>query len=330
MNSEEESSLDEYQIFCISVNLVKKPIIYKNEAPSFIHYITEKYLKKHHGISEIKNEYATNALLYDLNFLHLILKLFEDCDSVSGIFLYSSSLVELITSEFWSLVLSNQNCINCIIEKFQLLAQAPFTITISLKNKRRAQEDRTCSVHHLLLLNNRKDLLETPISIYGVFDGHRGAHASQYLSLNCFCGSTINLCAKYDKFLVFVNLGDSQSYLINEDGTFINTTPLLHELSVEGGTVEFKKGCYRLNGVFSLSRSFGNPDLSQFLNQEPDYIVHELTGNEQYVVIGSDGFWEKTDIELFSQKVSKCTDEGLVTSCLEEFVNEAIAYSQDN
>ncbi|KAF0988451.1 hypothetical protein HZS_7457 [Henneguya salminicola] len=365
---------NEYKNFCFTANLIKTTHIYKDEIVAYLHFLAQKYLHNFMDFDSFKKELVTNILLYQRIIIDKIFKLYENTNPVE---------VKIITKEFWN-SLSFLGDISTIETPLNLQKNDFFVIKVTFKNKRRSQEDRSCTVHDLLLLNNRKNLFHDPILMLGVFDGHGGAHASQYLSIFCpwnvskeitdlfeskdysieslskclsrtlknmnetymsrysdmTCGSTVNFCLRYNNCLIFLNIGDSQSYIINKDGTFVNTTPLLHNLSVESerrysiskGAKISKSldGCYRLNARFCLSRSFGNIEFHDYLNPEPDIIIHQLNGNEKYVVLGTDGFWEDTNIEIFSAKLSALDSEESSKTCLEDFASDVKSKTADN
>jgi serine/threonine protein phosphatase PrpC len=61
--------------------------------------------------------------------------------------------------------------------------------------------------------------------------------------------------------------------------------------SVTGGFVEHH-GVLRVQGRLAVSRSIGDLPLKRYLSAEPDVVVRELTSEDIFVVLGSDGLWD--------------------------------------
>lgn len=260
--------LDDYQTFRITSNLIQASHVYKDELGPFLQHLNSTYLKHFIRFDQAELEEVSHGMLYKLKFLDKILELFNDSEKLE---------IDKIVRAYWDLVLHHNEGIKNIVDCLSTAHKKPFVKILIHKNKRRLLEDRACCVHDLLLLTDHHTLNKRKISLYGVFDGHNGVHAAQFLSLYCpFClskafaslfeseelninlcaqmvsktlkdmnnlylsryqelvaGSTYNICITCANYLIFINLGDSQSYIINEDGTFINTTPLLHDFSSE-------------------------------------------------------------------------------------------------
>ncbi|PRQ40169.1 putative protein-serine/threonine phosphatase [Rosa chinensis] len=61
----------------------------------------------------------------------------------------------------------------------------------------------------------------------------------------------------------------------------------------KGGYVEFHRGAWRVHGVLSVSRSIGDAHLKSWVLGEPETNVLQLTPDMDFVVLASDGLWEK-------------------------------------
>jgi len=48
----------------------------------------------------------------------------------------------------------------------------------------------------------------------------------------------------------------------------------------------------RVNGILQVSRSFGDFHLAPFVSVEPNVTEYELTGDEEFIVLASDGIWD--------------------------------------
>ncbi|RVX04397.1 putative protein phosphatase 2C 14 [Vitis vinifera] len=61
----------------------------------------------------------------------------------------------------------------------------------------------------------------------------------------------------------------------------------------KGGYVEIHRGAWRIHGVLSVSRSIGDAHLKAWVSAEPDTKILHLTPDMQFLVLASDGLWEK-------------------------------------
>ncbi|XP_078656328.1 uncharacterized protein LOC144902694 [Branchiostoma floridae x Branchiostoma belcheri] len=106
-------------------------------------------------------------------------------------------------------------------------------------------------------------------------------------------------------------VGDSQAVLVrpNTEGIPLVT---LHRCTSEtererikkaGGTVTCHKGQFRLNGALSVSRSLGDTEYRPGLTAVPEVTHTQLTGTEEYLVLGSDGFFDQLSLESIRHSV---------------------------
>ncbi|KAF8390513.1 hypothetical protein HHK36_025040 [Tetracentron sinense] len=61
----------------------------------------------------------------------------------------------------------------------------------------------------------------------------------------------------------------------------------------KGGYVVIHRGVWRVHGVLSVSRSIGDVHLKDWVLAEPDTKILHLTPDMQFLVLASDGLWEK-------------------------------------
>lgn len=59
-----------------------------------------------------------------------------------------------------------------------------------------------------------------------------------------------------------------------------------------GGTVVNCLGVPRVNGILAVSRAFGNRLISDVIRPDPECIERELSSDDHYIVIASDGVWD--------------------------------------
>jgi serine/threonine protein phosphatase PrpC len=106
-------------------------------------------------------------------------------------------------------------------------------------------------------------------------------------------GSTACLVILRNNKLHIAWCGDSQCCLIRKDKTFYITEPHKPNNDKEKERIESLGGCvtynskdWRVNGVLSVARSFGDVDYQPFVTCLPDYIEIDLCSNDEYLVVG--------------------------------------------
>ncbi|KAL0558206.1 hypothetical protein IC582_006777 [Cucumis melo] len=63
----------------------------------------------------------------------------------------------------------------------------------------------------------------------------------------------------------------------------------------KGGYVEIHRGAWRVHGVLSASRSIGDAHLKDWVTAEPDSKVLLISGDLEFLVLATDGLWEKVE-----------------------------------
>ncbi|KAK0573192.1 hypothetical protein LWI29_004166 [Acer saccharum] len=61
----------------------------------------------------------------------------------------------------------------------------------------------------------------------------------------------------------------------------------------QGGYVEVHRGGWRVHGILSVSRSIGDAHLKNWVVAEPDTRIVHVTSDMEFLVLASDGLWEK-------------------------------------
>lgn len=102
-----------------------------------------------------------------------------------------------------------------------------------------------------------------------------------------------------EKKLIVSWLGDSQALLVGQGICEMLVNPHKPERSDEckrieemGGFVVNIDGLYRINGQLAVSRAIGDHQYKPIVSAEPEVRVVDLTGAEDFFVIGCDGLWD--------------------------------------
>ncbi|XP_076126038.1 protein phosphatase 1F [Alosa pseudoharengus] len=93
-------------------------------------------------------------------------------------------------------------------------------------------------------------------------------------------------------------LGDSQAMLVRQGEPVTLMDPHKPEREDEkqrieslGGCIAFM-GCWRVNGTYAVSRAIGDFDQKPYVSNMADSSSTKLTGNEDYVLLACDGFFD--------------------------------------
>ncbi|KAI9723495.1 MAG: Protein phosphatase 2C 2 [Chrysothrix sp. TS-e1954] len=131
---------------------------------------------------------------------------------------------------------------------------------------------------------------KTRISYFGVYDGHGGDKVALYTGQNLH-----KIVAKQDAFK------DNNFEQALKDGFLACDRAILSaeksRICAAGGFVDFG----RVNGNLALSRAIGDfefkksadlPPESQIVTAFPDVSVHEVSDDDEFLVIACDGIWD--------------------------------------
>lgn len=111
-------------------------------------------------------------------------------------------------------------------------------------------------------------------------------------------GSTAVTALIQGQRLLVAWLGDSQALIVRRGREEELTEPHKPDREDErqriedlGGCVTFM-GCWRVNGTYAVSRAFGDLDQSPYVSSEVDVRTVELHGDEDYLLLACDGFFD--------------------------------------
>jgi len=84
----------------------------------------------------------------------------------------------------------------------------------------------------------------------------------------------------------------------------------------------------RVNGILQVSRSFGDFHLAPFISVEPNVNEYELTGDEEFIVLASDGVWDWISDQDAVDIINSETDKEAAAARLRDY--SYLLGSQDN
>ncbi|XP_022723790.1 probable protein phosphatase 2C 76 isoform X2 [Durio zibethinus] len=145
------------------------------------------------------------------------------------------------------------------------------------------------------------------VCTFGIFDGHGGSRAAEYLKQHLF----ENLM-KHPQFMTDTKLAISETYqqtdvdfldserdTYRDDGSTASTAVLvgnhLYVANVGDSRTIISRagiGTWRVGGVLAMSRAFGNRMLKQFVVAEPEIQDKEIDEEFELLVLASDGLWD--------------------------------------
>jgi serine/threonine protein phosphatase PrpC len=110
-------------------------------------------------------------------------------------------------------------------------------------------------------------------------------------------GTTVCVCLKLHQRVCIANIGDSGAFLMTKTGSIKKITKQHHldnpnelkRIEEMGGVLLYGGGKIRLNGELTVTRSIGSYDLHPYLSDEPDIIEFDLSNDDSYIILGTDG-----------------------------------------
>ena len=149
-------------------------------------------------------------------------------------------------------------------------------------------------------------------------------------------GSTLLAAALRGRRLLVANAGDCRAVLVQKGGRAHALTedhkPNLprekKRIHALGGKVLDFGSCARVEGVLAVSRAMGDFSLKPYVTASPDLIEYELTDDDLYLVLGSDGVWDVVTNETAARIVLSAPD---FRSVARDVAHEAqMGRSEDN
>uniref|UniRef100_A0A3P9HA19 Protein phosphatase 1F n=1 Tax=Oryzias latipes TaxID=8090 RepID=A0A3P9HA19_ORYLA len=129
-------------------------------------------------------------------------------------------------------------------------------------------------------------------------------------------GSTGVVVLIHDQELTVAWLGDSQALLVREGQEVVLMEPHKPEREDEkqrienlGGCVTYM-GCWRVNGTYAVSRAIGDFDQKPYVSSDADSSTVRLQGNEDYVLLACDGFFDAVQPSEVPQLVMGAQPDG--------------------
>ncbi|GJN16379.1 hypothetical protein PR202_gb03362 [Eleusine coracana subsp. coracana] len=154
---------------------------------------------------------------------------------------------------------------------------------------------------------------DNQINFFGVFDGHGGTHAAEYLKEHLF----VNLL-KHPAFITDIKSAISEAYKqtdsdfldaesnsLREYGSTASTAILVGNCLYVANVGDSRaviskagKGTWRVGGILAMSRAFGNRFLKQFVVAEPEIQEQKIDGELEFLILASDGLWDVVSNEV--------------------------------
>lgn len=126
------------------------------------------------------------------------------------------------------------------------------------------------------------------------------------VNLTRACGTTATVVVLVGDQFSVAHVGDSRAVLSNQNGAitrlFEDHKPgrrdEMERIESAGGLVVKVSGTFRVNGVLAVSRAIGDAELKKYVISKPDVWSFSLSGEEEFLIMASDGLWDHvTDAE---------------------------------
>lgn len=151
---------------------------------------------------------------------------------------------------------------------------------------------------HLKLTNHASFPSDVPLALKSVLKELDESFCEKAEPMRIKCGCTALVVVIYEKILHLAWIGDSQACVIKNGVALELMDPHKPEREDErkritdaGGQV-FHFGVWRVNGNLAVSRAIGDYELKPFVCADADITSLALDGEEDYVCLACDGFWD--------------------------------------
>jgi len=126
--------------------------------------------------------------------------------------------------------------------------------------------------------------------------------------------------------LIIANSGDQRAVLCSKNGKAEQITydhkpdaPLERKRITEcGGFVTEDR---RVNGILALSRAIGDTDLQPHVTFVPDIYVHDITDEDDFIVLACDGLWDVISNEDCARLCGKEPDPAVAATKLRDYAH---------
>ncbi|CDW91638.1 probable protein phosphatase 2c 25-like [Stylonychia lemnae] len=236
---------------------------------------------------------------------------------------------------------SEQNCQQQLYHQHKLspqdqfLDQGSFGVAMMRGNMRKTQEDRFVAKNGIFGQQEN--------GLFAIFDGHLGPQASEFCSSNlektlakfesqmnqagpCLKhtdqnsysdGTTALMALIRQRHITIAHLGDSSAFLIRNNQvmelTSEHTPSRIDEylrIIQSGGKIVSLGQSVRVEGVLEVTRSIGDKDLKNCLIAEPEIHTIDLTHQDQYMILASDGIFKTFTKEQVISEIMIKINEG--------------------
>ncbi|KAL5578141.1 hypothetical protein UlMin_019840 [Ulmus minor] len=169
------------------------------------------------------------------------------------------------------------------------------------------------------------------VGLFGVFDGHKGAHAAEYVKQNLFsnlirhpkfisntksaiyidseflksennqnmdAGLTTSTTILVGDHLLVANVGDSRAVICRGGNAIAisrdhkpDQTDERQRIEDEGGFVMWA-GTWKVGGVLAVSHAFGDRLLKQYVVADPKIQEEKIDNSLEFLILASNGLWD--------------------------------------
>lgn len=160
---------------------------------------------------------------------------------------------------------------------------------------------RFAATHLHTLLAKQKDLkTDTPNALINAFHELDAKWLQLALTTQDDDGSTGVVCVIIDGKIFCANTGDSRCVLGCTNIRCVemsidhkpNRLDEKERIEQANGKVLYVGTCWRVQGILAVSRSFGDRRLKRWVIATPEVRVREMTNEDQFLVLATDGLWD--------------------------------------
>ncbi|MQL90083.1 hypothetical protein Taro_022663, partial [Colocasia esculenta] len=138
----------------------------------------------------------------------------------------------------------------------------------------------------------------------------------EFLKQGCCSGSCCVTALIEKETIIIANLGDCRAVLsrggIAEALTNDHTASREEEqqrIQNKGGVIEDHGGTWRVQGTLAVTRSIGDINLKDWVLAEPETVVLPLASDMEFLILASDGLWDKVGNQEAVDVATQIQDE---------------------
>lgn len=150
-------------------------------------------------------------------------------------------------------------------------------------------------------------------------------------------GTTALVAVVHGKRILVANAGDSRGMIVQKGGKAKamsydhkpNRADEEQRIRNLGGEI-IHYGRWRVQGILAISRAIGDVALQPLITCEPEIIEKDISSEDEYLVLASDGVWDVLTNDQVAKIVGRCSSADFVNVAKDLCSEALLSGSSDN